>query len=36
MGPLLFFTYINDLPNVMISTNLSDNHKKIPLWMTEV
>jgi len=30
MGPLLFFfIYINNLPNVMISTNMSDNHKDI-------
>jgi len=35
MEPLLFF-YINDLPNVTISMNLSDNHKKYYLWMIKV
>jgi hypothetical protein len=27
MGPLLFFIYINDLRDVTINTNLSDNPK---------
>jgi len=30
MGPLLFLTYIDNLPNVMISTNWSDIPKTIP------
>jgi hypothetical protein len=35
MGKLFFFIYTNDLPNVTISTNLSDNHKKKKLFVDD-